>query len=302
MATPNTELLDLESLRCFQAALEQSSFRAAAARVHLSPAAFGERIARLEGQLGVQLFRRTTRRLEVTPAGERLRPLVAQALVAERAIWEAPLDGAETPYSLTLGTRYELGLSWLVPRLSDLSAERPERTLHLAFGDTQALMTRLEARNIDALVSSARISTSGLAYAPLHDERYVFVGAPSALERSPLVRADDALAHTLIDARPDLPLFRYFLDVVPPEPSWAFARHEYMGTIAAVRARVLSGYGVSVLPKYFVESDIDRGELLVVGPEVELARDVFRLIWRAEHPREAQLRQLGETLRSYPLV
>ena len=48
--------MDLDSLRCFDAAATTLRFRAAAARVHLSPAAFSDRIRRLEANLGVALL------------------------------------------------------------------------------------------------------------------------------------------------------------------------------------------------------------------------------------------------------
>ena len=73
-------MLDLESLRCFEAAAVRLSFRAAANQVGLSPAAFSERIRRLEDELGVSLFARTTRRVKLTPAGERLLPQARKAL------------------------------------------------------------------------------------------------------------------------------------------------------------------------------------------------------------------------------
>lgn len=295
--------LDLQSLRCFEAALGQPSFRAAAEKVHLSPAAFGERIARLEDQLGAALFERTTRKLELTPAGERLRPHARNLLAMETELRSLQLDeqSGRAPFELTLGTRFELGMSWLVPQLGALEAEEPGLTLHLAFGDTDALLHRLDARRVDALVSSARISKVGLAYAPLHDERYVFVGQAAAMKAQPIRQPEDARHHTLVDARVDVPLFRYFLDAAPPEPSWAFAKHLHMGTIAAVRARICSGDGVGVLPAYYVQSELERGELVELMPEHPCKQDVFRLIWRERHPRDAELRRMADRLARAPL-
>src|SRR5262245_47136811 len=75
-------VMDLDSYRCFDAAAATLSFRAAAARVHLSPAAFSDRIRRLEEDLGVAVLRRTTRHVALTEAGQRLLPLVREALLA----------------------------------------------------------------------------------------------------------------------------------------------------------------------------------------------------------------------------
>ena len=72
--------LDLDSLRCFDAAATTLRFRAAAARVHLSAAAFSDRIRRLEESLDVSLLRRTTRKVALTDAGQRLLPLVREKI------------------------------------------------------------------------------------------------------------------------------------------------------------------------------------------------------------------------------
>lgn len=303
MDLPNdAEPLDLTSLRCFLEACGHRTFKDAASAVHLSPAAFGERLARLERRFGQQLFVRTTRGVEPTAAGHRLRPQAEALLEHERSVRATTFLGRPQPrpFKLTLGTRYELGLSWILPALTDLHRERPERTLHLTFGDTEMLLTRLEERRVDAFVSSARISESGLTYVPLHEETYVFVGA-AAQHPHPLADAERVAALTLIDTREDLPLFRYFLDAVPAEPSWVFARHEYMGTIAAVRARVLAGHGVAVLPEYYVRGDLEAKTLVRLVPEVEPRTDVFRLIWRTKDPLESELRSLGEALTARPL-
>src|SRR5262245_17877870 len=114
--------MDLDSFRCFEAAAATLSFRAAAARVHLSPAAFSDRIRRLEEDLGVTVLRRTTRQVALTEEGQRLLPLVREALRNADRVREAAREkGRPAPFELVIGTRYELGISWLCPALGPLS-------------------------------------------------------------------------------------------------------------------------------------------------------------------------------------
>lgn len=295
-------LPNLDSLRCFVELAERQSFRAAAQSVGLSAAAFSERIRRLEEELAVELFVRTTRKVEITPAGLRLRPR-AEALIREaQALRDAVHDeGSEPPYALTLGTRFELGTSWIVPSLASLRQARPERTIHIQFADGPQLITAVLERRIDCFIASIRLTEADLAYALLHEEQYAFVAAAELLERLPLRRPADATRHTLIDTLPDLPLFRYFLDAAPARQTWTFAAHEYMGGIGGVRHRVLDGAGVAVLPRYFVQADLDAGTLIHALPKVHLASDWFRLVWRRDHPRQVALECLAEELRARPL-
>ena len=295
-------LPDLESLRCFQAAANQLHFRLAARTVGLSPAAFGDRIRRLEEQLGAKLFERTTRSVGLTPAGERLRHQADRCLREALACAEA-VEGtvAPQPFDLTVGTRFELGMSWLTPALGELEQRRPDRRLNLVFGDTPALLHALRRAEIDCFISSARIAAAGLAYGRLHEERYVFVGRRSLVRRLPLARCEDAAEHTLIELNATLPLFRYFLDARPGHEVWSFARTQYLGTIAPVRMRVLDGAGVAVLPHYFVADDLARGRLVELMAEVVMPVDWFRLIWRADHPRREDLHTLAGELGALPL-
>ncbi|MGE0548708.1 MAG: LysR family transcriptional regulator [Kofleriaceae bacterium] len=294
-------LLDLESLRCFEAAATHLSFRVAANAVALSPAAFGDRIKRLEDQLAVALFTRTTRRVALTPAGHQLLPQARRAIEEAARCMEIVHERAAA-YELTVGTRFELGLSWITPALQRLHAQRSERTLHLVFGDSADLISRARNAVLDAVITSARFATTGLSYEVLHDEDYVFVGSASLIGRRPLTRGEHAADHVLIDIAPDLPLFRYFLDSIERRDTWSFGKLEYLGTIGAIRLRVLQNAGVAVLPKYFVDRDLRAERLVRLVPKIKLTRDAFRLIWRVGHPREAALRQLAADLAEIPLA
>lgn len=289
--------IDLDSLRCFDVAATTLRFRAAAARVHLSPAAFSDRIRRLEESLETALLVRTTRQVNLTEAGHRLLPLARQILSGVERLRGAAGETAPLPYELVVGTRFELGLSWLCPALAPLARRRPERTIHLYNGDTPDLLRRLERGDLDAVVASMRLTSPRLAYAALHPEEYVFVGPERRLRRR-----GDAAEATLVDVSPDLPLFRYFLDALSDAEPWPFARVEYMGGIGAIRRRLLDGGGrVAVLPRYFIAADLEAGRLIRLMPKVRPRSDSFRLVWRAGHPREAELVALATELRGFPL-
>ena len=295
-------LPDLESLRCFVAAAEHRNFRRAAHAVALSPPAFGDRIRRLEDFVSGRLFERSTRRVALTVAGTRLLPEARRLLEEAARLAGIASAGAAAPsFELTLGTRFELGLSWLVPSLPGLERSRPERTLHVSFGDSPDLLSRVRGERIDAAITSARLSSAELKFAPLHEERYVFVARRDLLRRKPLTRAEDAAVHTLIDVDRELPLFRYFLDAAPRAERWAFGRVLHMGGIGAIRARVLDGAGVAVLPAYFVRDDLAKKRLVPVLPRVRLPSDHFRLVWRRGHAHEAELVELAGELRGLAL-
>lgn len=295
-------LADPDSLRCVDLAATHLNFRRAAQRAGLSPAAFSDRIQRLEELLGVRLFERTTRSVRLTDAGERLLPQIRLCLDELRTLHRlARADDGPEPYTLTVGTRWELGLSWLVPALEPLGASHPERTLHLVFGDSPELVESCRRGQLDAVITSYRVTVAELVAEPLHEERYLLVAAPACIARAPFAERADARAHTLLDTLADLPLFRYLLDALGGGEVWPFARTELLGAIGAVRARAVAGAGIAVLPAYFIAEDLHEGRLVQLLPQHSLPADQFRLWWRRGHPRSDALRELGRALRELPL-
>lgn len=293
-------LPDIDSLRCFVAASTHKNFRRAASEVALSPAAFSDRISRLEDLLGVRLFARTTRTCALTLEGEKALAHAKRVIASARACLEAAQEGP-IPFDLVIGTRWELGMSWLVPGLTGLEAVCPERRLHLMFGDTDGHLRALEQATCDAVVTSARISQVAHEGAALHEETYALVASPKLLSRTPLRTHEDAAFHTLLDAHKDLPLFRYFRDGRPARESWRFGHIERLGTIGAIAARAREGCGVAVLPRYYVERDLAKRVLIEPFPKARVGSDFFRLVWRKDHPRDADLQRLAADLRAMPL-
>lgn len=295
-------LPSIESLRCFVAAARLLNFRAAARSVALSPAALGQRIQQLEDELGAPLFRRTTRSVSLTEAGLALLPAAERCLDAARECGRAARgETGPPPMEITLGTRQELGLSWIVPQLDRLSAVLPSLDVHLYFGSGPDLLLRVRTMEIDCAVTSSRFTDPKLEALRLHREDYVFVGTPALLREKPLTREAHAAEHTLLDASADLPLFRYFRDAAGGGDKLSFQRIVRLGSIEAIRRRALDGAGVAVLPRYLVEPDLAARALKQIFPAVELLHDWFRLVFRADDPRRPVYEKLAERMVEEPL-
>jgi DNA-binding transcriptional LysR family regulator len=295
-------LPSLDNLRCFVEAAHTLNFRAAARSVALTPSALGQRIRQLEDQLGHKLFVRSTRRVRLTRAGGDLVLYAERALAAVGACVQAARGEMEpAPIDLVMGTRHELGMSFLLPLLPALAAARPGLALHLYFGSSTDLLVRIRSLDIDCAVGSMRITDLRLEGLPLHREDYVFVGQPRLLAKTPLRKAEDASAHTLIDAHAELPLFSYLRDASGRGGRMRFRRVVRMGTIEAIRACVLRGMGVAVLPRYFVARDLAQKKLVAILPSQALLHDQFRLIFRRDDARRTLFEELAATIRAAPL-
>ena len=295
-------LPDLESLRCFVEAADTLNFRAASRRVGLTPTALGQRIKQLEELFDVPLFERTTRRVELTAAGRALVPQAQATLEAARGCHAAARgELGPAPLSITIGTRHELGLSWLMPALPGLEEALPHVTFHLYFGSGADLSGRVAARQLDCAIHSSRLLDPGLDAEALHREDYILVGAPDLLARSPVPSVAALADHTLVDISAQQPLFRYWAEGLGPGRTARFADGRWMGTLDAIRLRVLEGAGLAVLPVYRIRGDLDAGRLVGVLPGIVPQADHFRLLFRHDDPRRATFATLAEHLRDCPL-
>jgi len=287
---------DLTDLRCVDALARAGAFHEAARQVALSPSAFGRRVRRAEEALGAALFARTTRSVHLTEAGARLLPRI-RALLADAEALQGMVGPAPAVH-LTLGTRHELGLSWLMPARAALNVALPRTTIHLRFGAADRLREEVQQQRIDAAVLSQRPGSAGVEARTLHREDYVMVASPARLAACPLEAPAAAADHVLVDIDPGQPLFAY---VARPHGELPWGSTLCLGTIAAVRAAVVSGEGVAVLPRYFASGDLADGALVEVLPELPPAADHFRLLHRRDHPRAGLLATVAEVLRAFPL-
>ncbi len=288
--TPHRPLPSIEALQCFVAAAELLSFRAAARRVALSPNAFSQRIRQAEGQLGTDLFLRTTRRVELTDTGRALLPRARAALEALAAVTESEYTLETSPMSLRIGTRFELGTSWLTPIVIGLRTTRPAWRFELSFGSSAEILRALEDRRVDAIVTSSPTLRSDWSVEPLHDETYAFVAAAT--------RKGKNAQHVLVDVDASLPLARYLLST---EHVGTFQEHILCGTGEAVKQFILAGAGVGVLPEYMIRDELSSKRLVKLKTKRPLLSDTFRLVFHRDNPIAPALRRFADDLRAEPL-
>jgi LysR family glycine cleavage system transcriptional activator len=121
----------LKSLRAFESAGRHLSFRKAAAELHVTPAAISHQIKLLEDHLGVQLFRRLTRAIELTDVGRAFLPKlnegferVAQAVNSVRNYQESG--------TLTVCVPPLFGAKWLTPRIHGFVESFPDIDIRIS--------------------------------------------------------------------------------------------------------------------------------------------------------------------------
>lgn len=121
----------LNALRAFEAAANHLSFKIAAQVLSVTPTAISHQIKGLERFLGVALFNRLTRALELTPAGEAMLPKVREGMACfAAAVEQTRINNAKA--KLVISAPPAFASRWLVPRLRRFTDLQPLLELHLS--------------------------------------------------------------------------------------------------------------------------------------------------------------------------
>ena len=166
--------MELRHLRYFVAVAEELHFRRAAERLHVAQPAVSEQIRKLEQELGVRLFDRNHRRVELTDAGAALlheaRHVLRQAQVAEQAARSAR---DRSTLGLRLGHVAD-ALPAAVPRaLRSLASGRPPVHAVIETGATMNLLEAVRQGRLDAAIVCLPAPTRGLRTLSLGGEHAV---------------------------------------------------------------------------------------------------------------------------------
>ena len=168
--------LPLNALRVFDAAARHLSFTRAADELAVTPAAVGQQIRALEDVLGVVLFRRTSKGLELTDEAEAgLDPLREGFLRFEEAV--QAMQAGQSSHSYTIAVPREFYAQWLAPRLAAFRAASPEIRFQL-IADEDADFTEA---NLDVAVRLVE-GPGDLEGVQLAPASRVVVRAPGAAE------------------------------------------------------------------------------------------------------------------------
>jgi DNA-binding transcriptional LysR family regulator len=281
--------MDTRQLAAFCAVVERRSFSLAAERLGVTQPAVSLQVRALEKRLGTQLLDRSGRRVEPTEAGMRLYR-GAQRLLAleEQLVAEVALESGDE-----LTGRFEIGASTgpggivLAHLLCEFQARNPELHVSLVVSDTQSIVERVAARELELGVVGAGRRHRGVAFEPfLHDE-VVLACPPGHPFAGRTITMDELRADTLIVMQEGAGVRQLIEDVL--RESGTRLRdldvHVELGLQESVLSAVRAGYGVTFISRNSIETDLALGtvaEARVAG--LELERDVYlvRASGRAE--------------------
>jgi DNA-binding transcriptional LysR family regulator len=262
---PNDDGLRLQDLELFVAVAETGGFTAAAARLGVSKATVSVAVARLEAQLGVRLFHRSSRRVAPTEAGLAALPHARRALDAARDAAEAAREGLAAPRGvLRLDVPHSFGLLYVMPVVNRFLVRYPEVTVDLVLDDRPL---DLVAGGFDLALRIGTLADSGLVAQRIAPIAGVLVAHPAYLDRRGRpeeprdLAGHDTLVYSLSPTGARWPVQRGGRT----EEVVATPRLRATSSLALLQA-VREGLGVARMPRFVVAEDLAAGRLERVLP------------------------------------
>ncbi|MEU6605377.1 LysR substrate-binding domain-containing protein [Streptomyces shenzhenensis] len=290
----------LSQLRAFAAVAEHLHFRDAAAAIGMSQPALSGAVSALEEILGVTLLERTTRKVLLSPAGERL-AVRAKAVLTEVGALLEEAEAVRAPFTgaLRLGVIPTVA-PYLLPTVLRLVHGRyPDLDLQVHEEQTASLIDGLTSGRLDLLLLAVPLGVPGIAELPLFDEDFVLVTPPDhwlggredipreALKELNLLLLDEG--HCLRDQALDICREAGRADA--PVATTAAG-------LATLVQLVAGGLGCTLLPRTALRVEATRSTRLLTGYFADPAPSRrVALAMRTGAARGAEYRELATALR-----
>ncbi|GGV26458.1 LysR substrate-binding domain-containing protein [Streptomyces griseoflavus] len=290
----------LAQLRAFAAVAEHLHFRDAAAATGTSQPALSGAVAALEETLGVTLVERTTRKVLLSPAGERLAPR-AKAVLAEIEALLEEADAVRAPFTgvLRLGVIPTVA-PYVLPTVLRLVHDRyPQLDLQVHEEQTASLLDGLARGRLDLLLLAVPLGVPGVIELPLFDEDFVLVTPPGhwlggrrgipreVLRELNLLLLDEG--HCLRDQA---------LEICREAGRAGVAATTTAAGLSTLVQLVAGGLGVTLLPRTAVDVETTRSSRLLTGCFTDPAPTRrIALAMRTGAARAAEYEQLASALR-----
>jgi len=252
--------MTLKQLEAFYLAATLGSFSLAAQRAHVTQSSLSKRIAELEAYLDTALFDRSSKRAQLTEAGNRLMPTAAQMLELKEGV-KASL---QSPSSLVGTCRFgisELGaLTWLPGLVARVREEHPQLLLqpHVDLG--RRLERQVTKGELDFAIVPGPPDDLHISAHVVGEVRFAWTGAPDRVQRRKVLSLEELAQHPVITMTEGSGLTRAF-DVWAAEQGLRMQRIVASNSMMAIVGLTLADVGLSFLPQTFVSPWVERGAL-----------------------------------------
>jgi DNA-binding transcriptional LysR family regulator len=248
------------ALTAFESAARHQSFTKAAEELSVTQSAVCRQIAVLEDLLGVELFRRSRRGVTLTESGsEYARSVRARLDEMERDTLELMANGPQGR-TLEIGVVPTFATNWLLPRLGEFRRAHPHIIVNLTVRTRPFLF---EDTALDAAIYAGEASWPGTQGHFLMRENLIAVASPALIGPRRVLEAGELARLPLLQQSTRPYAWRHWFESqgLQVENDMGGPRLELFSMLAKAATH---GLGVSLIPKFLVENELETGLLVQV--------------------------------------
>jgi LysR family hydrogen peroxide-inducible transcriptional activator len=285
--------MNLRDLRYVLAVAEHEHFGRAARACGVSQPTLSVQVRKLEEMLGIALFERTSKTVAPTVACERLIGHARAAVAEAEAILAVARDLRDP-----LAGRFRLGIiptlaPYLLPLVfAPLREALPALEVEPWEDQTTALLDRLRAHELDAILLATEVDGPDLASQPLFAERFLAALPPEHPLAGRAVVAEEDLARDILVLADGHCLREQALAACGNTGALGGALRA--ASLSTLLNMVAAGYGTTLIPGLAAGAAQDAG--IVLRPLAAQAGRTVRIAWRAHYPRRAAAEAVGEVI------
>lgn len=288
-------MLDLNSLQLVQALAHSGSFTAAAERLGCTKTKISLQIKALEQQLGVALFRRTTRQVSLTSAGEQLMaqcvPLFEQL---QRELQQLQHQDTVLSGKLVLTAPEDYANQILLPVLLEFSQLHPQLDIELRSSDQVRDLVR---EGIDLAIRGGWLRDSSLKAQKLGEFGQWLLATPQYLaQHAEITKPDDLTAHPLIGFNQLRTPLHWRFSFAGQQLDLQFRSRFTVSSTASIQALLLQHAGLGILTDYTARPLIASGQLVHILPQWQLPTGGIYAVYPPGPHRPLRVRRFVELL------
>ncbi|MBI3885746.1 MAG: LysR family transcriptional regulator [Opitutae bacterium] len=267
--------MHLDDLRIFRAVVQAGGVTRAAARLQRAPSNVTTRIQQLEANLGVPLFTRERKRLQLSPQGHLLLAYAERLLHLAAEARDALHDSAPRGV-FHLGAMDSAAATRLPGPLAEYHRRHPQTSIELVTGPTLRLVKQVLARSLEAAVVANPPAEDRLEALPLVTEELVLIAAAG---HPPIRTPQDVAYHNFLTFGSGC-AYRQRLEDWFARAGKVPARISEFGSYHAILGCVAAGMGLALVPKIILDQFPARAALSLHPLPARMARIKLCLVWR----------------------
>lgn len=266
--------MELKYLQTFKTIIEEGSFTKAAEKLNYTQSTITFQVGQLEQELSVKLFERVGRRMMLTNAGKQLGPYVNDVLTSVGRLECFRNDLAEYKGTLQIGVGETLLCYRLPPVLKKFHDRAPNARLFLQSMNCYDIRNALLNGTLDIGVFYENVGGFGenLTTFPFGNYAMTLVASPEIKKEYPDFITPNQNIHLPLIINEQNCIFRQIFEQYLQKRSIVLDHTIELWSIPTIKNLVKSGVGISYLPTFAVQNELDSGELAEIETELADAR------------------------------